>query len=95
MSDIHYIKIIVRNRNINPMKGDILQKNNTGFPSVTGSPYYMEMGTFRALIKYIDIEKKKKPSIRFHVSKNSPLYIGNPLDVMKDLQLVNPQAIRL
>ena len=26
MSDIHYIKIIARNRNINPMKNDTLSK---------------------------------------------------------------------
>ena len=58
MSDIHYIKVIARNRNINPMRDDTHQRNNTGFPSGTGAPYYMEMPTFSALIK--NIEKKSK-----------------------------------
>ena len=31
------------------MKDDTLQRNNTGFPSGTDSPYYMEMPTFSAL----------------------------------------------
>ena len=47
MSDIHYIKIIVsRNRNINPMNDDASQKNNTDFPSGTGSPYIHENRDF-------------------------------------------------
>ena len=71
MSDIHYIKIIARNRNINPMRDDTRQRNNTGFPSGTGAPYYMEMPTFSALIK--DFEKN--PSVRSHVPKTSFLYI--------------------
>ena len=50
MSDIHYIKVIARNRNINPMRDDIRQRNNTGFPGGTGAPYYMEMPNFSALI---------------------------------------------
>ena len=33
------------------MKDDTLQRNNTGFPSTTGSPYCIEMPTFSALIK--------------------------------------------
>ena len=35
------------------MKDDTLQRNNTGFPSGTGLPYYMVMLTFTALIKHI------------------------------------------
>ena len=72
MSDIHYIKIIAgRNRNIYPMNDDALQKNNTDFPSGTGSPYYMKMETFSALIKHIE---EKNQSARFHVSKTLSLY---------------------
>ena len=74
------------------MKDETLQNNNTGFPSGTGSPYYMEMTTFSALISQIN---KKIQSVRFHVSITSSLYLWNPLDAIKDLQLVNPQAIRL
>ena len=40
------------------MRDDTRQKNNTGFPSGTGAPYYMEMPTFSALIK--NIEKNSK-----------------------------------
>ena len=58
MSDIHYIKIIARNSNINPMKDGTLQRNNTSFPSGNGSPNYMEIATFSALMKHIDTEKK-------------------------------------
>ena len=36
------------------MKDGTLQSNNTGFPSETGWPYYMEMPTFSALIKNIE-----------------------------------------
>ena len=64
MSDIHYIKIIAsRNKNIYPMNHDALQKNNTDFPSGTGSPCYMKMETFSALIKHIE---EKTLSARFH-----------------------------
>ena len=38
------------------MKDGNCQRINTGFPSWTGAPYYMEMPTFSALIK--NIEKK-------------------------------------
>ena len=58
MSDIHYIKIIARNRNINSMKDDTRQRKNTDFPSGTGAANYMEMPTFSALIK--NIEKNSK-----------------------------------
>ena len=58
MLDIHYIKIIARNKNINPMKDDTCQRNNTGFPSGTGAPTFMEVPTFGALFK--NIEKKSK-----------------------------------
>ena len=54
------------------MKDNILQRNNTGFPSGTGSPYYMEMPSFVALIKHIG---KKFQSVRFHESKASSLYV--------------------
>ena len=50
------------------MKDDTHQRNNTGFPSGTGAPYYMEMPTFSALIKNIE-------SVTFHVPKTSSLYI--------------------
>ena len=40
------------------MKDANCQRINTGFPSGTGAPYYMEMPTFSALIK--NIEKKSK-----------------------------------
>ena len=43
------------------MKDETLQKSNAGFPSGTGSPYYMELPTFSALIK--NIEKKKKNKV--------------------------------
>ena len=55
------------------MKDDTLQRNNTGFPSGTGSPYCMEMPTFSALIKHT--KKKKKQVVRFHVSRTSSLYV--------------------
>ena len=51
---------------------DTLQRNNTSFPSGTGSPYSMEMTTFSALIKHIG---EKFRCLRFHVSKTSSLYI--------------------
>ena len=53
------------------MRDDTRQRNNTGFPSGNGAPYYMEMPTFSALIK--DFEKN--PSVRSHVPKTSFLYI--------------------
>ena len=40
------------------MKDDTLQRNNTGFSSGAGAPYYMEMPNFSALITHI--EKKSK-----------------------------------
>ena len=40
------------------MKDGTLQRNNTSFPSVNGSPNYMETATFSALMKPIDTEKK-------------------------------------
>ena len=43
----------------------------TDFPSGTGSPYYMKMETFSALIKHIE---EKNQSARFHVSKTLSLY---------------------
>ena len=54
------------------MKDYTCQRNNRGFPSGTGAPYYMEMPTFSALIKNIE---KKIQSVRFHVPKTSSLYI--------------------
>ena len=55
MPDIHFIKIIARNKEIaNSMKDDTLQRNIADFPSGTGSPYYMQMPTFVALIKHIE-----------------------------------------
>ena len=36
------------------MKDDTRQRKNSGFPSGTGAPYYMEMPTFSALIKYVE-----------------------------------------
>ena len=75
------------------MKDGTLQKSNTGFPSETGSPYYMELPTFSALIKHIE---KKIQSVRYHVSKTSSLNVWNPLDIIKDFQVVSPaQAISL
>ena len=71
-----------RIRNINPMKDDTLQRNNTGFPSGNGSSYYMEMPTFSALIKYIE---KKIQSVRFHVLKTSLSVRMNPLGLIKCL----------
>ena len=50
------------------MKDETLQKSNAGFPSETGSSYYMELPTFSALIKNIE-------SVTFHVPKTSSLYI--------------------
>ena len=46
MSDIHYVKI--KARNIETLSQGKCQGNNTGFPSGTGAPYYMEMLTFGA-----------------------------------------------
>ena len=43
-----------KSKNINTMKGDTLQRNNTGFLSRTDSPYYLEMTTFTALINHFD-----------------------------------------
>ena len=54
------------------MKDGTLQKSNTGFPSETGSPYYMDLPTFSALIKHIE---KKIQSVRYHVSKTSSLNV--------------------
>ena len=51
------------------MKDDTLQKSNTGFPSETGSPYYMELPTFSALIKNIE-KKKKNPKCKISCVKN-------------------------
>ena len=51
------------------MNDDALQKNNKDFPSGTGSPYYMKMETFSALIKHIE----KKPNCKIS-SKISSLY---------------------
>ena len=68
------------------------QKNNTGFPSGTGSPCYMKIETFRVLIKHIEEEIESE---RLHLSKTSSLHNWKPLGVIKDLQLVNPQAISL
>ena len=78
------------------MKDETLQKSNTGFPSETGSPYYMELPNFSALIKNIEKKKKKIQSARYHVSKTSSLNVWNSLGIIKDLQLVNPaRAISL
>ena len=66
------------------MKDDTLQRNNTGFRSSTGSPYYMEMPTFSGLIKHIE---KKFQSVKFHMSKTSSLYVWNLLGVIKDCKL--------
>ena len=75
------------------MKDGTLQKSNTGFPSETGSPYYMELPTFSALIKHIE---KKIQSVRYHVSKTSSLNVWNSLGIIKDFQVVSPaQAISL
>ena len=48
------------------MKDDTLQRNNTGFPSGTGAPYYMEMPTFIALITHIE----KNPKCKISCAKN-------------------------
>ena len=56
------------------MKDETLQKSNAGFPSETGSPYYMELPTFSDLIKKIE-KKKKIQSVRYHVSKTSSLNV--------------------
>ena len=40
------------------MKDGTLQRNNTSFSSGNGSPNYMEIATFSALMKHIDTEKK-------------------------------------
>ena len=48
------------------MNDDALQKNNKDFPSGTGSPYYMKMETFSALIKHIE----KKPNCKISCVKN-------------------------
>ena len=45
------------------MKDYTCQRNNRGFPSGTGAPYYMEMPTFSALIK--NIEKNSKCTISY------------------------------
>ena len=50
------------------MKDDTLQRNNTGFPSGTGSLYCMEMPTFSALIKHT--KKKKNASCKISCVKN-------------------------
>ena len=63
------------------MKDGTLKRNNTGFLSGTGSPSYLEMTIFSALINYFD---KRLQSVRFYVSKTSSLYIWSPLDVIKD-----------
>ena len=36
------------------MKDGTRQRKITGFSSGTGAPYYMEMPTFSALIKYVE-----------------------------------------
>ena len=72
-----------RNRYIDPINDDALEKNNTDFPSGTGSPYYMKMETFSALIKHI--EEKQIQSARFHVLRTLSLYNWNSLGVIKDL----------
>ena len=41
------------------LPANTLQRNTTGFPSGTGSPYYMEMPTFSALIKHIEKKNSK------------------------------------
>ena len=64
------------------MNDDTRQKNNTDFPSGTGSPYYMKMETFTALIKHIEV---KNQTARFHVSKTSSLYNWNSFGIIKDL----------
>ena len=48
------------------MKDDTCQQNNTGFPSGTGVPYYMDMSTFSALIKYVE----KNPKCKISCAKN-------------------------
>ena len=48
------------------MNDDALQKNNKDLPSETGSPYYMKMETFSALIKHIE----KKPKCKISCVKN-------------------------
>ena len=50
---IHCFKVIVRNRNINLMKGDTLHKNSTVFPCGTGLPHYLKKLTFSALIEHV------------------------------------------
>ena len=45
------------------MKDGTLQRNNTSFPSGNGSPNYMEIATFSALMKHIDTEKNAKCNI--------------------------------
>ena len=53
------------------MKDYTRQQNNAGSPSGTGAPYYMEMPTFSALIKYVEKNTKCKISC----AKTSSLYI--------------------
>ena len=56
------------------MKDDTIQRNNTGFPSGTGSPYYMEMSTFSALIKHIEKNSKVQDFMcqKLHLSRMKP-----------------------
>ena len=61
------------------------------FPSRTGSPYYMEMPTF---VLYLNI-LRKIANCKISCVKNFISLRMKPLGVIKDLQLVNPQAIKL
>ena len=65
------------------MNDDALQKNNTDFPSGTGSPYYMKMETFSALIKHIEEKnpKCKISCVRKFISVQMKLFGHNKIFV--------------
>ena len=93
MSDIHYIKIIARNRNINPMKDDTIHRKNTGFLCGTGSPYYMGKLTFSALIKDIFFEKITKDKISCAKNFISVLMKPWPLNANQIFKMKNIIAL--
>ena len=58
------------------MNDDTRKKNNTDFPSGTGSPYYMKMEIFSALIKHIEKKNKVKDFMcqKFHLCTTETLW---------------------
>ena len=71
------------------MRDDTRQRNNTGFPSRTGAPYYMEMSTFSALIiKTL----KKNPKCKISCAKNFISVHMNPFGHNKSFATCKPSG---